>query len=61
VIAAQAAQAQVDAAVKAHQEAADQVTSLDDQLAQLKKWNERSRGLRVRAKELKIKVKELKR
>ena len=53
VLAAQAAQDQVTAAVQAHQEAQAQVTDLQGQLDAINAWNAKSRELKVRTRGLK--------
>lgn len=60
VQAANAAEAEVNAAVAAHQEAAAQVTDLTEQLNYINQWNQKSVELRDRKKGLKVRVRELK-
>lgn len=50
--AASAAASAVDAAVSAHQAATAQVTDLQAQLDEIRRWNDKSAYLKVRAKEL---------
>jgi uncharacterized protein involved in response to NO len=52
VIAAQANQTEVDLAVQAHQAAAAQVTEVQAQLDELRRWNQKSKELKCKTREL---------